>query len=195
MKSLIFTAHPSKKGFTHRIARHYKNSYKENGGEVEIINLYDEKWYQDYLTFEHIMDIEEDEVRDKLQYKIDEADELVFIFPIWWGDAPAKMKNFFDCNFTTGFAFKYDGNGKPIKLLKEKKARMFMTCDGPGFLYKHFIIRLPWLWGMGRFGFCGVKLVSLDILGNKRERSEKDLEKFLKLVEKRAKEKFRWIFG
>lgn len=189
MNSLIITAHPSGKGFTHRIARHYKKAIKNAGGKAEIINLYDDKWFQDYLTFEHIMDIEDDDVRDRLQYKIGEADELIFIFPIWWGDAPSKMKNFFDTNFTTGFAYKYDGKGKPMKLLKGKKARIFMTCDGASFIYKHFIIRLPWLWGMGRLGFCGIKLVTLDILGKKREKTDKELDKFLKLVEKRAVEK------
>ena len=49
--------------------------------------------------------------------KIKEADEIVFCFPVWWGDAPAILKNWLDYNFTSGFAFKYDPIGV-IKLLK-----------------------------------------------------------------------------
>jgi NAD(P)H dehydrogenase (quinone) len=40
-----------------------------------------------------------DETTKKIQAKITWADELIFIFPIWWGDAPAIVKNFIDCNF------------------------------------------------------------------------------------------------
>lgn len=54
------------------------------------------------------------------------ADELVFVFPIWWGDAPAILKNFIDCNFHSGFAFRYE-NGRPIGLLKGKSARIIAT--------------------------------------------------------------------
>ena len=194
MHSLIITAHPSKKGFTHRVARHYKKALKERGNIGEIIDLYDDMWFQDYLKFETVMEIEDDDVRDRIQIKISEADELIFVFPIWWGDAPAIMKNFFDTNFMTGFAFEYDGQGRSIGMLKGKKARMFLTCDGHSFLYKHFIIRLPWLWGMGRLGFCGIKLISLDILGNKRHKGGKEFDRFLKIVEKRAGERRRLIF-
>ncbi|MBL7058575.1 NAD(P)H-dependent oxidoreductase [Patescibacteria group bacterium] len=194
MHSLIITAHPSKKGFTHRIANHYKKAVQENGNTAKILNLYDDQWHQEFLNFESILEIESDDVRDEIQRQISKADELIFVFPIWWGDAPAIMKNFFDTNFLTTFAFKYDGSGKEIGLLEGKKARMFMTCDNYGFLYKHFIIRLPWLWGMGRLGFCGIKLISMDILSQKRTRSSAELDRFLKLVEKRAIDKKRYIF-
>ena len=186
MHSIIFTAHPSKRGFTHRIARYYKKSFERGVGTCEIIDLYDDRWYQDYLKFESVSDIKVDGVRDESQGKISSADEIVFVFPVWWGDAPAKMKNFFDSNFSSGFAFEYDKKGKAIGLLSGKKARMFLTCDGSAFFYKFLIVRLSWLWGMGRLGFCGVKLLSLDILGNKRHRNEKELDAFLSLVERRA---------
>jgi putative NADPH-quinone reductase len=43
---------------------------------------------------------------------------------------PAIMKNFFDSNFLTGFAFKYE-NGKSVGLLKGKNARIIATSGGP----------------------------------------------------------------
>jgi NAD(P)H dehydrogenase (quinone) len=43
-----------------------------------------------------------------MQEKILWADEIVLVFPIWWGDMPAIMKNWMDCNFMSGFAFKYE---------------------------------------------------------------------------------------
>jgi putative NADPH-quinone reductase len=41
------------------------------------------------------------EQTQKIQSKISIADELVFIFPVWCGAAPAAMKNFIDANFTS----------------------------------------------------------------------------------------------
>jgi putative NADPH-quinone reductase len=68
----------------------------------------------------------QDPVTKAIQEKILAANELVFIFPIWWGDAPAILKNFIDCNFHSGFAFRYE-NGKSVGLLKGKSARIIAT--------------------------------------------------------------------
>jgi len=50
----------------------------------------------------------EDKVKDKLQKKMSKADEYIFIFPVWWGGMPAILKNFFDTNLSSGFAFEYE---------------------------------------------------------------------------------------
>ncbi len=59
----------------------------------------------------------------EFQDKIRNADSLVFIYPVWWGDTPAILKGFFDKVFTAGFAFSYEQGG----LLKGKKAAILMT--------------------------------------------------------------------
>lgn len=117
MKKLIITAHPSSQGFTHTIANTLQSLSEAKGDTIEILDLYKTELAQDFLRFEDRQNLEQDETTRKIQSKIAWADELVFIFPIWWGDAPAILKNFIDCNFHTGFAYKYE-NGKPVGLLK-----------------------------------------------------------------------------
>ena len=97
MKTLIITAHPSKKGFTHKIARII--SEVTNG---EIIDLYNEP-VQEFLKFEDIGDIMISEQTKSYQNKISKADILFFIHPIWWGNVPAILKNFCDLVFQAGF--------------------------------------------------------------------------------------------
>jgi len=46
-------------------------------------------------------------MRKIIQKKIKNSQEIILIFPIWWGGMPAIMKNFFDTNLTSGFSFKY----------------------------------------------------------------------------------------
>ncbi len=45
------------------------------------------------------------------QAKINHADGLVFIYPLWWSDCPAKLKGWFDRVWTCGYAYAYDENG------------------------------------------------------------------------------------
>lgn len=180
MSTIIFTAHPSSSGFTHAIATAYAAGRPAD--TAEIINLYAPEWRQDFLAYETVENWPADAVREKLQAKIAAASELVFVFPIWWGDAPAILKNFLDCNLTAGFAFRYGADGKPEKLLTGKTARVLATCDAPGWMYRLFPVRLAWLWGLARLGFCGVKMRSFEIFDKKRRRTAAEREAFLQRV-------------
>ena len=84
MHILIIKAHPRADGFSHRIAEKYKMKQKSLGNTVELLELTDKENFQEYATF----------------VDATQADELVWIFPVWWMDAPAVMKNFWDRNFT-----------------------------------------------------------------------------------------------
>ncbi|MCP4523341.1 MAG: NAD(P)H-dependent oxidoreductase, partial [Candidatus Gracilibacteria bacterium] len=171
-KTLIVTAHPSTQGFTHKIAEKYKLAKENKSEEAEIINLYDSEYQQPFLAFEDVKKWEQNDVRDLIQKKISESEELVFVFPIWWGQVPAIMKNFFDINFGANFAFKYE-KGKPVGLLTNKTARVFATCDAAGWVYK-----LPGLPNMlaGYFkiyllGFCGIKVKATHIFDHMHKKS------------------------
>lgn len=183
MKKLVITAHPSSLGFTHQIGAHVKELSEAQWDTVEILNLYTTELKQDFLRFEDRSTLWHDETTQKIQAKISWADELVFIFPIWWWDAPAILKNFIDCNFHTGFAFKYE-NGKAIWLLKWKTARIIATSGGPSFFYK-LILHIGLMWNLNRIGFCGIKQKSFTVFGNmdriktNREIYLKDLEKLI----------------
>lgn len=96
MHSLIITAHPSSKGFTHAIAQKYKEIKEKNGHTVEILDLYKTELKMGYLTFEEKADMKKpDATRDALQAKIKTADEIVFVFPIWHVNMPAILKKLF----------------------------------------------------------------------------------------------------
>jgi NAD(P)H dehydrogenase (quinone) len=107
MNKLIITANPSSKWFTHEIAKKVTELSVKKWNKVEVLDLYKTEFKQDFLRYEDKTDIWKNEITKKIQSKITEADELIFIFPIWWWDTPAIMKNFMDCNFSTWFAFKH----------------------------------------------------------------------------------------
>lgn len=163
MKTLIVTAHPSSEGFTHAIAGILKEVREKEGKNVEILDLYKTDLKQDFFTYEHIREIPETKERKALQQKITEADELVFIHPIWWLGMPAIMKNFIDQNFSSRFAYRYV-DGKRVGLLKGKKARVYVTCDAPFWAY--CLIGFPFFiqWAIGILMFCGISVSSLNLV-------------------------------
>ena len=182
MKTLIITAHPSSKGFTHQIAKNYKDGAEKSGREVAIMDLYSDEFKQDYLSFEEIKNIPADSKRDKIQAKIKVADELIFIHPLWWWGMPAVMKNFVDQNITAGFAYHYEGSFLPKGLLKGKTASVFITCDGPAIFYKLFLSPFKIVWKYGILKFCGVRVVKIRLFDQMRKRNDNIKDKWLKEV-------------
>lgn len=184
---LIITAHPSSLGFTHKIADAYKMGSEEVGNTVEILDLYKTDLKQDFLKFENPRDMANpDSVTEIMHKKITEANELVFVHPMWWIGAPAIMKNWLDNNFSAHFAFKYE-NGRPVGLLKGRTARVFITCDGAMWLY--WLIAKPFwtIWNFGILGFCGIKVKGITVLDKKFKRTDAEKEAFLSKVKKLAK--------
>lgn len=186
MHTLIVTAHPASYGLTHKIADIYKNIKEERGGTVTLIDLYSDEWKLDFLRFQNMREIAPSSVRDRSQAEITKADEIILVAPVWWVSVPAIMKNWFDHVFTSGFAFRYTKEGKPVPLLKGKTGRVFMTAGGPSRIYffARPIMAIPITKGL--FGFCGIKCKSFDVFANRNTPVIDPIEPVLETVRRRA---------
>jgi NAD(P)H dehydrogenase (quinone) len=186
MNTLIITAHPSEKGFTHKIARRYMDTKIKNGNTAQILDLYKVE-SMPFFNFESMKDENSKhyQLRKEMQKLVTEADELVFVHPMWWGTMPAIMKNWIDNVFTSGFSHK-NIDGKIAKLLEGKSARVFVTSSASALIYNFIANPYKTIWGIITFGFVGIKTKSIDLLGNMDKRTEKDEENFLNKVEKLA---------
>lgn len=182
---LIITAHPSSRGFTHKIAATFKEVSESKGDSVEILDLYKPENRQEFLDFENIKEMPEDPSVVRMQEKITWANELVFVFPLWWYGEPAIMKNFWDKNFTARFAYRYI-DGKPVGLFKGKTGRVFFTSDGSWFYQWLLLNPVKHIWWLTRFGLCGIKLKSFTVFGSMFKRDDAAREKLLVKVRKAA---------
>ena len=178
VKTLIITAAPNRKSFTHAIW----NKILENNSDSEIINLYSEEYKLDFLQFENKREFPENQMVKKIQEKITDCDELVFVFPVWWSWVPAIMKNFFDSVFISGFAFEYGAEWKK-ELLTSKTAKVISTCDAPANIYGE---NSAWTWvnlktyfDKSIFWFCVIKMTGFTLLWELRATSLEDRENFL----------------
>jgi len=131
MRTLIILGHPDKKSFCGSLADSYEKGAKEKGGEVARLNLGDLK-FDPILRhgYNKIQTLEPDLV--EAQRLLKWANNIVFVFPVWWSAPPALMKGFIDRVFLPGFAFKYRENSNNWdKLLTGKKSRLILTSDAP----------------------------------------------------------------
>jgi NAD(P)H dehydrogenase (quinone) len=138
MNVFIVFAHPSKNSFTFQILENLKKGLKEAGHTIEISDLYSMGFQSDLTEEEYKREsvaqinlpIPED-IRIE-QQKIEESDCIIFVYPVWWSDCPAKLKGWFDRVYTVGYAYGYDNTGKAIRKMKKiKKGLVICTAGHP----------------------------------------------------------------
>ena len=154
------------------------------------MNLYDEQRKQDYMMMDENNKPFDDPKRDIIQEKISWADELVFVFPLWWFDAPAILKNRFDMNMTSKFAYIYKKGGfglLPYRLLKGKSVRVFLTAGSPNRVLWTFGIIIWMTWFFTRIFYVGMRMRSWTTFGKLPvRRSTEEREEMLATVERIA---------
>lgn len=165
-KILIINGHPNKDSFNFGIAKAYQDGALQSGAEVKEIVIADLNFNPNLqFGYQKRMDLEPDLV--KAWEKIQWADHLVWIHPVWWAGLPAITKGFIDRLFLPGFAFKYRENSVWWdKLLKGKTAHIITTLDQPGLYYRFFFGR-PSVNQLRKsvLQFCGVKPVKVTYIG------------------------------
>lgn len=131
---LIVIANPIDWSFSHAMA---DVIVKWSSSDVDVLDLYGDG-QQEYLDFEDGLPTWS-EKRKLTQEKIDNCNEIILIFPIWWGIFPAVMKNFFDSNFLIWYAFNRNEDGLVMPWLKWKKLSVFCTCNSPETRYSKYL--------------------------------------------------------
>ena len=139
-----------------------------------MIDLYRTEHQQPFFHFEDANSPVSSPAIEYFQESIGKADELVFIFPYWWGGMPAIMKNFIDWNFSKGFAFEYV-NSRPRGLLVGKEVKVITTTGAPELIYRFTGAnrRLKKTIEQQIARFCGMKMTAFKSFGGVDTRSKK----------------------
>ena len=174
---LIIVANPKTDSFSFAMANQYKKISEEKNDVVEIIDLYKDENQQPFFTYENANELVITQEMKYYQEKISNANEIVFVFPYWWGSTPAILKNFFDWNLSKGFAFEYI-NSRPKGLLQNKTVKVFTTTGAPYFIYMLTGAnrRLKNMFKEQIIEFCGMKLDEFNIFGGVDMSSKKSIE-------------------
>lgn len=131
MKSLIIYAHPYEGSFNNFVLTDVKTKLTNLGHEVDVIDLNADN-FNPVMTKDDLALFSRGEYHDKLAENYVErlvaADELVFIFPIWWYGEPAILKGFYDKVLLKGKT--YDEVDHQLQgLLKSERATILTTAN------------------------------------------------------------------
>lgn len=122
MRVFVVYCHPSKKSFTYEMMQEFLKGLNDANHEFVVSDLYEMNFnaeisdneYEREAYYRTDIPVAEDVMEE--QRKIQEADAIVFIYPVFWTEAPAKLVGWFDRIWTSGFAY----NPNPqIKILKK----------------------------------------------------------------------------
>lgn len=151
-KTFIIFCNPKKDSFSEAIANAYKKGSKKINKEVKTVNVYDIK-IDEYYNFDDKLSPKLKQFQDNIIW----ADELVFIYPVWWLGFPAKLKSIIEKTFLKNIVAGYSPKGYPIPLLKSKKAVIVQTYDMPVFVMKLLGGDISFKHLKGILGICGIK--------------------------------------
>jgi putative NADPH-quinone reductase len=153
-KTILINAHPKKE---HNLSTLFCDTYAQTStDEIRKITLNEIDFELNILNGSDRLPLE-DELKN-IQNLIKESDKIVLFFPLYNGGMPALLKGFFDRIIEPGFGFRYTKSGIPEKLLKGKKAEVFITMGSPSWYYKWFQhAPVENLLKHNILGLCGIK--------------------------------------
>lgn len=139
MTTIVF-CHPWHGSFNKAILDVITAKFDQENKPYQVIDLPKDKFDPTYSEAE-LSTYNEGKALDPLVLKyqgmIDASDQMIFIYPIWWGTMPAILKGFFDKVLLKDYAFNYNNGWTP--LLKIGKSTVITTSQAPGADFKTFV--------------------------------------------------------
>ena len=184
-KIFIWVGHPRETSLSHAMADAYQQAAEASGAEVRRMNLHDMQFDPDLTYGYHSRKTLEpclEEWRDNLTW----CKHTAWIYPIWWGGMPAKMKGVIDRSFLPGFAMAYHENDPWWdRLLKGRTADVVVSANAPAF-FDTLMYRKP-----GRrqvkntvLEFSGIKVRKIKQLGTVKTASDKKIKRWINTAAK-----------
>ena len=186
-KIFLVYGHYNEKSFNASIKKTFINTAEEKGHEVDLVDLYKEKFDPVFAGEEPGPDVLDHRKR------IERSDVIALIAPIWNFRMPAIVEGWMDKVLAPPWAFRFKkifGNyGYPVGNLTGKKAIVFCTYGSPQFAIRTFFLNMPTKrLRRGVFNICGISEViykryfAVPFVGDMKRR--KFLEDVIKSVNK-----------
>jgi NAD(P)H dehydrogenase (quinone) len=182
MNLLTVFAHPIRNSYTGSILDAFLGGLNEAGFHaVEIADLYREGFSsnfrpEDYAQFRGKP--MPDDVRHE-QARIDRAEALAFVFPVWWWSFPAILKGWIDRVFSDGWAYRFEP-GLSRGQLPDRPTLLLGVAGSRESTYRKYgydeAMRVQI--DIGILGYCGLRDVQTHIFHDV-EQSPENRERYL----------------
>jgi NAD(P)H dehydrogenase (quinone) len=169
MHALVVVAHPKPGSFSHRVARQVADGIAQAGHTSEIADLAAEGFDPRFTAHDHAVHKElvppsPDVVRE--QQRIDRADALVLVYPVYWWSFPALLKGWIDRVFSNGWAYDERADTGLIKRLGRLPVHLVAIGGASERTYaRHgYFQAMKTQIDHGIFDYCGARVVASEFL-------------------------------
>ncbi|WP_426235308.1 NAD(P)H-dependent oxidoreductase [Pararhizobium sp. DWP1-1-3] len=171
MHALIVVAHPDQGSLTHSVARHLAGGIAQPGEahSFEIADLSAEGFdpgfkLADLATHRRESPIPSDVAAE--QARIDRADALVLVYPVYWWSMPGLLKGWIDRVFSNGWAYDDSQGGKIVKKLGHLNVHLVGIggADARTYARRGYDAAMKTQIDHGIFDYCGAPVVASELL-------------------------------
>lgn len=141
MHALIVIAHHDPRSLTHGVAAQIADglTLADPVNTVEFADLYAEGFEPRFGAADFAVHHREAQPpADVLaeQARIDRADTLVLVYPVYWWSMPALLKGWIDRVFSNGWAFDFGGDLSHVKLLQRMRVHLVQLAGADARTYE-----------------------------------------------------------
>lgn len=171
MRTLIVVSHPDKASLTQAVAARIAEAVHKGdpAHEVEIADLATENFdpsfnAADLAHFRSNAPVPADVLAE--QARVDRADTLVLVFPVYWWSMPGQLKGWIDRVFVNGWGYDERADGSVAKLLGRLKVRVVgIGAAGPDLYHRRgYDVAMRTQIEHGIFDYCGAPVLGADYL-------------------------------
>jgi len=193
MKVAIVFNHPYEGSYCTAILNAVISGLQKAGHVVDLIHL-DNDGFDPVMRAKDLKGFKDGVPSDpqviKYRERLNEAEHLIMLFPIWWELMPAMTKGFIDKVIFPGVAYDYDNSGKYPKMIKRWTAingvTIITTMNTPSLVYRllfgNAIKKAVFSGTFWKLGFKNRKWISFNMV---KFVSQAKREKWLVQIEKR----------
>ncbi|BBG02602.1 MULTISPECIES: NAD(P)H-dependent oxidoreductase [Pseudonocardia] len=168
-RTLVVVAHPDPGSLTRSVARAVAGSLEGAGAAVEVADLAGERFdpaftIEDVRHYHGAAPAPADVVAE--QQRIDRADRVVLVFPVYWWSMPALLKGWIDRVYVNGWAFDHSVDAGITPRLTGTSVHLVAIAggDADGYRRHGYTEALRVQIESGIFGFCGATVGPVNMI-------------------------------
>lgn len=171
MHALIVVSHPNPESLTHAVARHIGSGLAESGRghTFEIADLAAEGFDPRFTAADVALHLRQAPPPSDVaaeQARLDRADALVLVYPVYWWSFPGSLKGWIDRVFANGWAYDEEPGGKMVRKLGHLQVHLVGIggADTGTYARHGYSDAMKTQIDHGIFGYCGAPVVTSELL-------------------------------
>lgn len=169
MHALIVVAHPDPASLTHAVAQQITEGISASGAHsFEVADLAAEDFDPRFTQPDTALAMGKGEPLAEVaaeHARLERADALVLVYPVYWWSFPGLLKGWIDRVFTQGWAYE-DADGKLVKKLQHLEVHLIALGGANQRTYaRHgYFGAMKTQIDHGIFGYCGASVATSELL-------------------------------